>query len=213
MDAWITEDTLELGRMVLMAPPSMTWEQHGLQLTIDGLHAMVEHPRSIPLQADDDGLMHFEIPTGELELLFAGRVHGVPVSVVVPNATPITGTVLPLFDGGHGVVIDAFAVEHRDAYGTWTMHMELGELVALDHSPRAVFNVQASGSTPWIDASGSSDLDGDPLAFEWFLDGELIGEGPVLVAELPEGPSTLAVRVTDDTGRGSWSYGLLGNGD
>jgi hypothetical protein len=69
-------------------------------------------------------------------VLFAGRVHGVPVKVAVPNVTPVTGLVIPLFDGSHGVVIDPFAVEHHDAYGTWTLHVELGELVALDHSPR-----------------------------------------------------------------------------
>jgi hypothetical protein len=212
VDAWITEETLELQRIALVTPSSLTWEQRGMRLTIDGLHAVMEHPRSIPLSADGD-VLSFKIPEGELEVLFAGRVHGVPISVAVPNATPITGSVIPLFDGRHELELDPFELEYRDAYGTWMMQVDIGELVVLDHSPRTTFNVQESEGGPRVDASASFDPDGDPLAFEWFLDGAAIGEGPVLVPEPPAGLSTLALRATDLTGRSSWSYRLLSNGD
>lgn len=131
LDASITKDVLELRRMVMVAPSTMSWKRDGMALTIDGLHAMVEHPMSIPLVADRD-VMRFEIPAGMLEVLFAGQVHGVPVKVEVPNATPVTGMVFPLFDGSHGIVVDPFTVEHRDAFGTWTLQLALGELVALE---------------------------------------------------------------------------------
>ncbi len=206
-DAWVTEDLLELRRMVLVAPPSMRWKQDGMQLTIDGLHAMVEHPISIPLVPDRDG-MRFEIPAGKLEVLFAGEIHGVPVKVVVPNATPVTGTVFPLFDDSHGIVVDPFTVEHHDAFGTWTMRVELGELVALDHAPRATFEVQKDGSTQRLDASASFDPDGDALTFDWYRKGTWIGDGPVMESEQATDGSTLTLRVTDETGRASWSNGL-----
>ncbi|HUS61619.1 MAG TPA: hypothetical protein VMY34_05440, partial [Acidimicrobiales bacterium] len=211
LDAWITDDTLELRRMVMVAPSTMRWERDGMGLTIDGLHAMVEHPISIPLAADRE-VMRFEIPAGKLEVLFAGQVHGTPVKVVVPNATPITGTVFPLFDDSHGIVIDPFTLEHHDAFGTWTMRMQLGELVALDHAPRATFETQDDGSTRRLDASASFDPDGDALGFEWYRDGTLIGEGPVMEVEPAADGSTPALRVTDETGRASWSSGLSADG-
>jgi hypothetical protein len=211
LDAWITKDALELRRMVMVAPSTMRWEREGMTLAIDGLHAMVEHPISIPLVADRD-VMRFEIPAGKLEVLFAGEVHGVPVKVEVPNATPITGMVFPLFDGSHGIVVDPFAVEHHDAFGTWTMNVALGELVALDHAPRATFEVEDDGSTKRLDASASFDPDGDALTFEWYRDGTKIDEGAVLEAEPTADGSTLTLVVTDETGRTSWSNGLSADG-
>lgn len=107
-----------------------------MRLTIDGVHAVVEHPRSIPLVGAGGDVMRFEIAAGELEVMLAGRVQGVPIAVTVPNATPVAGTVRPLLDGSHLLAIAPFELEHRDGYGTWTMHVTLGELVALEHSPR-----------------------------------------------------------------------------
>jgi hypothetical protein len=211
LDAWVAEDVLELRRMVMVAPSSMSWEQDGMRLTVDGLHAMVEHPISIPLVADGN-VMRFEIPAGQLEVLFAGQVHGVPVKVEVPNATPVTGMVFPLFDGSHGIVVDPFTVEHHDVFGSWTMHMELGELVALDHAPRATFEVQDDGSNRHVDASASFDPDGDALTFEWYRDGSWIGEGPVMESEPAADGSALTLKVTDETGRTTWSNGLSTEG-
>lgn len=208
VDAWVSADGLELQRVLLVAPPEMTWEQDGMSLSLEGLHAMLEHPQSVPL-IDEGGVMRFEIPAGELELLFAGRVHGVPLETTVPNITPITGTVTPLFDGSHALTIDTFDVEHRDGYGTWTMHVTLGELVAVEHAPRATFFEQSVETTTMYDASPSFDPDGDPLSFEWYLDGILVGEGPTLTPVPGTSPSTLALRVSDAVGRASWSYGLM----
>lgn len=73
------------------------------------------------------------------------------------NVTPVTGTVSPLLDGSHGIAIDPFLVEHHDAFGTWTLHVELGDLIALEHAPRAMFEVQQDGSSQRIDASASSE--------------------------------------------------------
>jgi hypothetical protein len=168
---------------------------------------MVEHPLSIPL-VFDDGSLRFEIPAGTLEVLFAGRVHGVPVKVQVSNATPVTGTVVPLLDGSHEIMMEPFAVEHHDVFGTWTMHVALGELVAIEHAPRATFEAQSDQSAQRLDASASFDPDGDSLAFEWFRAGAPIGEGPVVQVEPAADGSTPALRVTDDTGRTSWSLGL-----
>lgn len=212
VDAWVSDDGLELQRVVLVAPSAMEWEQNGMRLVVEGLHAMVEHPRTIPL-VDEGGTMRFEIPAGELELLFAGQVHGVPIKVAVPNATPITGTVTPLYDGSHGLVIEPFAVEHRDGYGAWTMNVKLGELVALDHSPRASFIGQDLEGVTMYDASTSFDPDGDPLSFEWFIDGEPMGEGALFTPETLTNPGTLALRVSDTSGRSSWSYGLVAGND
>lgn len=211
LDAWIGQDVLELRRLVMAAPSTMSWERDGMRLTIDGLHAMVEHPLSIPLLPHGDA-MRFEIPAGTLEVLFAGQVHGVPVKVVVPNATPVTGTVFRLFDGSHGIVVDPFTVEHHDAYGTWAMHVELGELVAVDHAPRATFEVQDDGSTRTLDASASFDPDGDALTYEWYRDGSLIAEGPLVESDATTDGSSLTLVVTDDTGRTSSSSGLSTDG-
>jgi hypothetical protein len=207
LDAVIEGDVLELRRLLMVAPSAMSWEQDDMQLTIDGLHAMVEHPMSIPLEADGAG-RRFEIPAGKLEVLFAGEVHGAAVKVVVPNVTPVTGTVFPLFDGSHGIAVDPFMVEHHDAFGTWTMHVELGEFVALEHAPRATFAMQQDGSTQQVDASASFDLDGDALTYEWYRDGIQVGEGPVVESEVTTDGPMLMLRVVDEMGRSTWSNGL-----
>jgi hypothetical protein len=211
LDAVIEGDVLELRQLLMVAPSTMSWEQNDMQLTIDGLHAMVEHPMSIPLEADDAG-RRFEIPAGKLEVLFAGEVHGVPVKVVVPNVTPVTGTVFPLFDGSHGIAVDPFMVEHHDAFGTWIMNVELGQFVALEHAPRATFEVQQDGSTQQVDASASFDLDGDALTYEWYRDGVQVGEGPVVESEPTPDGATLMLRVVDEMGRSTWSNGLSTEG-
>ncbi|MCX4240168.1 hypothetical protein [Paraliomyxa miuraensis] len=208
VDAWVTDEGLELQRVLLVAPAAMEWEQDGMRLTVEGMHAMLEHPWSVPL-IDEGGVKRFEIPAGEVELLFAGRVHGVPLETAVPITTLITGTVTPLYDGSHALTIDPFAVEHRDGYGTWTMQVALGDLVAMDHSPRATFFEQSLETTTMYDASPSFDPDGDPLSFEWYIDGSLVGEGATLTPAPGTGPSTLALRVSDPAGRASWSYGLV----
>lgn len=207
LDASIEGDVLELRQLLMVAPSAMSWEQDGMQLTVDGLHAMVEHPMSIPLMADGDG-RRFEIAPGKLEVLFAGEVHGVPVKVVVPNVTAVTGTVFPLFDGSHGIAVDPFMVEHDDAFGTWTMNVELGEFVALEHAPRATFEVQQDGSTQRVDASASFDLDGDALSYEWYRDGAQVGEGPMVETVPTADGATLMLRVVDEMGRATWSNGL-----
>ena len=109
-------------------------------------------------------------------------------------------------------MIDPFTVEYHDAFGTWTMHVELGELVALDHAPRVTFDVQADGGTTRADASSSFDPDGDALTFEWYRDGALVGEGPMMESEPTMDASTLTLAVTDETGRTSYSNGLSTGG-
>lgn len=85
--------------------------------------------------------------------------------MTVPNATPVEGTARRLLDGSHGLAIAPFELEHHDGYGTWTMHVTLGELVALEHSPRAGFTVRESAGDTRLDASASFDPDGDALGF------------------------------------------------
>lgn len=211
VDAWIADDTLELQRMALVAPSSMSWEQDGMRLTVDGMHVLVEHPRSIPLVAEGNA-RRFEIPAGELEVMLAGRVHDVPLTVTVPNVAPIEGTVTVLPDGSHGLAIAPFELEYRDAYGTWTMHVTLGDLVAIEHSPRAGVTRHESSEGAWLDASASFDPDGDALTFEWLLGGEVMGEG--LRFTLGADPSRVpqALRATDDTGRSTWAYYVVDGG-
>lgn len=204
VDAWITEDAIELQRIVLTTPSSMEWEQDGMVLTIDDLHVVLEHPRTIPLVSGGQAL-RFELPPGAVDLLFAGRIHGVPVEVVVPNVTSLVGHTGALPDGGHWLSIDPFAIEHRDDYGTWTMQLDVGDLVAVDHSPRAVFETQPIDGAFHYDASPSWDPDGDPLFFEWYVENTPAGQSQTLV--LPEGSSAPTLRVHDLTGRSSWTLG------
>lgn len=206
VDAWITAESLELERMVLLAPSSMSWERDGMRLTIEGMQAIVEHPRSIPLMAVGGVERRFELPAGELEVMLAGRVQGVPLTVTVPNVTPLTGTVTPLPDGSHALEIAPFELEHRDDYGTWTMHVTLDELVAVEHSPRAAFTTHQSAEGTVLDASVSFDPDGDALAFEWLLGDEVVGEGSQLVVGESDATLPLMLRVTDTAGRSTWSY-------
>jgi hypothetical protein len=204
VDAWITGEHLELRRIALVTPSAMSWEQDGMRLTVDGMHAIVEHPRTIPLTREGD-VMRFELLAGELEVMLAGRVQGVPISLTVPNVTPVEGTVTPLPDGSHALAIAAFELEHRDAYGTWTMQVTLGPLIAVEHSPRARVTAHESPAGTWLDASASFDPDGDALAFEWILDGEVVGDAPVLMREPGLRSLPLALRVSDASGRSTWA--------
>lgn len=53
----------------------------------------------------------------------------------------------------------------------------------------------------------SFDPDGDALTYEWYRDGTLIGEGPVVESDATEDGSSLTLVVTDETGRSAWSQG------
>ncbi|MBI5095456.1 MAG: cadherin-like domain-containing protein [Candidatus Hydrogenedentes bacterium] len=62
------------------------------------------------------------------------------------------------------------------------------------------------GTTVTLDASGSSDLDGDTLSYEWDFtsDGTVDATGPIVdVAYVKGGPYTAVVRVTDPDGASS----------
>jgi len=89
------------------------------------------------------------------------------------------------------------------------MQVALDEFVAVEHTPRAAFFEQPLETAILYDASPSFDPDGDPLSFEWYLDGTLVGEETTLTLEPGTGLSTLALRVSDPIGRASWNYGLL----
>ncbi len=54
-----------------------------------------------------------------------------------------------------------------------------------------------------LDGSGSSDLDGDSLAFEWSSGDVVLGSAAVLEVELPFGSHTFTLRVTDPDGAAS----------
>lgn len=170
-----------------------------MRLTVDGMHSIVEHPRTIPLTTTGD-VRRFELPADELEVTLAGRVQGMPLTVMVPNVTPLTGVVTSLRDGGHVLALAPFALEHRDGYGTWRMHVALGDLVTVEHAPRASFTRREAGQATVFDASASFDPDGDALELEWLVGGEVVGDGPVLIrASRSSLPPTL--RVTDGSGR------------
>ena len=56
------------------------------------------------------------------------------------------------------------------------------------------------GATVKLDASGSSDSDGQIVAFEWFENGKLVATGVTPTATFALGSHTLLLRVTDNQG-------------
>jgi hypothetical protein len=141
-------------------------------------------------------------------VMLAGRVQGMPLTLTVTNSTPVTGAVTSLHDGGYALALDPFTLEHRDGHGTWHMHVTLGELVTVEHAPRASFTRREAGQGAVLDASASFDPDGDALAFEWLVGGEVVGEGPVLdCSACTSLPPTL--RVTDGSGRSTQVHDVI----
>jgi len=200
---------LELRRALVAMPESMTWAAEGMTLTIDEMHAVIERPVSAQLVAQGDELV-FKFPEGELEVLFAGQIHGVPVKAVVTNSEAVTGSVVELDDGTQVLHFDPIELLHEDSYGKWFMTVQLDDLISVEHSPRANFEQTELQGAVMVDASGSFDPDGDALNFEWFVDGEVAGEGPMETLPLEAGRHSISVRVSDSSGRTTWSYGAAG---
>lgn len=204
VDAFVDDDgVLELRRAAFGMPASMTWEANGMALNIDDLRAVVERPVSAQLFNGDRGV-EFSLPTGQLEVLFSGQVHQVPVKVAVTNSEPVTGTVVELDDGTQVLAFDPIALTHHDAYGTWLMTVELDEMVSVQHSPRTRISADPSGNGVAFDGRSSMDPDGDALTFEWFVDGEAMSEASTLQVKRRSAPQMVTLRVSDATGRSTW---------
>jgi len=198
---------LELRRALLTMPESMTWAENGMTLTIDDMHAVIERPVSAQL-VEQGGEMVFKFPEGQLEVLFAGQVYGVPVKATVTNSEPVTGSVVQLDDGTQVLHFDPIELLHQDSYGKWAMTVQLDDLISVEHSPRASFEITEAQGAAMVDATTSFDPDGDSLSFEWSVDGEVVAEGPTATLPLEPGQHSISVRVSDPSGRSTWSYGV-----
>ncbi len=127
----------------------------------------------------------------DISSLLTGAEHRLVVTVTDRDTVPITAEAPFLFQGESTMVITSGGFPEA-AIRTDTL---------VDCDPRA-------GGSVFLDASASTDPDGDPrdrLQFEWFANfglptEEFLGGGRGLRVTLPVGVHSIALRVTDDDG-------------
>jgi probable HAF family extracellular repeat protein len=83
------------------------------------------------------------------------------------------------------------------------------DIVLPNNPPVAVAGADQTVECPsqvTLDASGSSDLDGDPLTYEWSLSTTVLGTNVTLVASFPLGTNVVTLKVTDPCGAVGQAY-------
>ena len=91
-------------------------------------------------------------------------------------------------------------VQNNSRWGTWWAKVLNNNPPVADAGPDQTAECVGGGATFTLDASGSSDPDGDALTFEWHEGATLLGTGSPLNVTLPPGTHVITLTVTDALG-------------
>lgn len=130
------------------------------------------------------------------------------------NTSPLQGQIAEVQTGMYEVALEPITFGYTDGMGNdWSLQVDFGAMLPKQRAPVADFQTKVVDGLLYLDASTSSDGDGDALTFTWYVDGTEVGNGSHL--RMPWDPQAMHIvvlQVVDSTGRGDWSLGLLEDG-
>ncbi len=167
---------------------------------------LVPAPAVLSLQVSHGASTVFSVdatdPDGDL-LTFAWWVDGAPAASTGPSLT-----VASLRVGGHDVRVSVFDGTD-EAVATWIVDSTdsppllsptpTGPSITKSHRAVLQFSVDAS------------DADGDPITFEWLIDGKVVGgatEDALDVTDLAPGNHTVEIRATSNRVRATFAWSV-----
>jgi hypothetical protein len=181
-------------------------------LAIAGLRVHLARAARTTLVRGHDGTSTFTFEPGAVEAVATGVLYGLPITVPIRNTTPLRGTITHAEDGSAmQLALAPVTFGGAPRHGRpWQVHAELGAWLPHRRAPRARFDIEHADGRVRLDARASSDADGDPLTFTWYVDGLEAGAGAVLEREWdPRAIHVVTLHVADATGRTDWALRLL----
>jgi hypothetical protein len=158
------------------------------------------------------GTSTFAFEPGAVEAVATGVVYGLPISLPIRNTTPLRGTITQAEDGfATQLTLAPVTFGGAPRHGRpWQIHAELGAWLPYRRAPRARFDIEHADGRVRLDARASTDADGDPLTFTWYVDGLEAGADVVLEREWDtRAIHVVVLHVADATGRTDWVLRLL----
>ena len=212
---WLSFDvrhgTFYLQDLHVVVPENLEYEAGGNTLLLDDFRIHVDHPEGAPL---DPLTSQFTFEPGSVKAIASGKLYGVPVFAEVLNTSPLQGQIAEVQTGMYEVALEPITFGYTDGMGNdWSLQVDFGAMLPKQRAPVADFQTKVVDGLLYLDASTSSDGDGDALTFTWYVDGTEVGNGSHL--RMPWDPQAMHIvvlQVVDSTGRGDWSLGLLEDG-
>lgn len=186
-------------------------KSNGQQITSQPFRVHIDHPEGTAL---DPLTSEFVFEAGSVKAIASGKLYGVPVFAEVINTSPLRGQVHEVQTGTYGVALEPITFAYTDGLGNdWSLQADFGTMLPLQRAPHADFQMKHVDDLLFLDASTSSDGDGDALQFSWYVDGNEVGDGSRL--SMPWDSQSIHVvvlQVTDATGRSDWALRLFEDG-
>lgn len=130
--------------------------------------------------------------------------------VAQPSTTAMSSLLIEL-PGTHSITLSVADDRGLSSSSTADVNVLNGEPNGDNHAPLAAFNAwivnTASGQRLYLDASPSSDPDGDALTYSWWLNHGLRGEGQKVSFDIhSNGRYSIRLTVTDSHGASSYQW-------
>ncbi|MEM6294574.1 MAG: hypothetical protein AAGA54_25090 [Myxococcota bacterium] len=218
MSLAVRSDMVSLRDFTLVAPRSLAFSEGGQTLTVDDFRLSNQNPIEVPLAEPLSGanssqrtVREFSFPAGSIGAVASGKLYGVPVSVALSNSTSLDGVLIESARGARDVELASADFEFVDAVGqTWTLSASFDGWVTHRRAPKADFEVRRVGDYAYLDGTLSSDGDGDPLDFQWWVGGVAAGARSRLRIPWDENAGKLVtLEVRDPSGRKTWHSGVV----
>lgn len=202
---------LHLADLQILVPAGLGLVHQTPALRADEFRLYIDHPQSAPLVAVAGGKTTFDFAAGTVKVIAAGNLLGLAHASELWNTTPLHGTLAQAGPDGYAITLDPVTFAREDRFGqAWQLEVAFGPWLAHRHAPRARFDILHVDGFAHLDATASSDADGDALTFTWFVDGVEAGTGsPLRLTWSPQTMHSVALHVTDPSGRRDWTRRLL----
>jgi hypothetical protein len=202
---------LRLQDLQILVPEGLGLVHQAPALAAKGFRLHIDHPEEALLVPGVAGISTFSFATGTVKAIASGKLLGLPGFSEVWNTTPLQGTITEIGSDSFEVTLDPVTFARQDGFGNpWQLEATFGPWLAHRRAPRARFDITHVGDFAHLDASTSSDADGDPLTFTWYVDGVAAGGGRLLrVPWDPQAIHVVVLHVADPTGRDDRARRLL----
>ena len=191
---------VSLASLTVRAPEHLVFQEAGGTLVLEDLKLELRSRIEVPLMTVEDG-GRFSLPAGSMRMSLSGKIHGVPLAVLVNNTFAVSGTLRGDIDGRYDVELEPIEVVYTDENGAlWNLLVVVDAWASRGFAPTAVAAVSVTEAGLELDGSGSFDVDDDLVSYVWTVNGREVGEGPTLDGTWAES-GTVTLRVEDRSGR------------